>query len=175
MGLMAPGKSPFHLSQTVGCLSGMYAYTATSRAAFDTVALKNYSPALIEQALNQSIVSWRSNASDVDIHLTTIILQYWYSQGASKGGFLFSIAVEPFLPSMTARNKGGAYPHDDFLSPLNLEFAWQDASQDEFFTNGMKESAKVIFNQAVAEGQDIAGSKQIKYGNYAPADEDLKS
>jgi hypothetical protein len=102
-------------------------------------------------------------------------LQYWFNQGASKGGFIFSYAVEPFLPTMTARSKGGAYPHDDFLTPLNLDFGWLDASQDEFFINAMKESRQVIYNQAVAEGQDIAGSKQIKYGNYAAADDKLTS
>jgi hypothetical protein len=77
--------------------------------------------------------------------------------------------------TMAARSKGGAYPHDNFLTPLNLNFGWQGASNDEFFLNLMEESMQVIFKQAVAEGQDIAGEKQIKYGNYAAAATDLTS
>jgi hypothetical protein len=76
---------------------------------------------------------------------------------------------------MNARSKGGAYPHDDYLVPLNLYFAWQGVTNDKFFIDGLKESTRVIFEQAVAEGQDIAGSKQIKYGNYAAAADDLAS
>jgi hypothetical protein len=175
MHLMVPGKSCFHRWSIVGRLSSMSANTTASRTGLNTVAVKDYSPALIEQFLNQSIVSWQFSASEFDIHLIVKFLQYWSNQGASKGGLLFGFAVEPFLPNMTAKSKGGAYPHDNFLSPMNLEFSWTDASQDEFFINALKESARVIFNQAVVEGQDIAGSKQIKYGNYAAGDDTLAS
>lgn len=76
---------------------------------------------------------------------------------------------------MTARNKTAAYPHDNYLIPLNLYFAWPLELKDEFFINAIKESARVIYEQAVNEGQDIEGTKQIKYGNYALGDEDLAS
>lgn len=76
---------------------------------------------------------------------------------------------------MNARSKGGAYPHDNYLIPLNLYFAWVGESNDKFFINALEESTAVIRNQAVAEGQDIAGTKQIKYGNYAAASENLNS
>ncbi|CUA67128.1 hypothetical protein RSOLAG22IIIB_07207 [Rhizoctonia solani] len=114
-----------------------------------------YSPSLINQVLNQS---------------TT-----WGSQAALKGGAFISYDVEPFLPSMNKRSKGGAYPHDDFLAPLNLYFAWSGDSNDDWYLNALKESTRVIREQAIAEGQDIAGAKQIKYGNYASATEDLSS
>jgi hypothetical protein len=101
--------------------------------------------------------------------------QYWGTIGALHGATFISYDVEPFLPSMNARSEGGAYPHDDYLIPLNLYFAWQGSLNDDFFIGALKESTRVIFNQAVAEGQDIAGAKQIKYGNYAAAAENLTS
>jgi hypothetical protein len=76
---------------------------------------------------------------------------------------------------MNARSKGGAYPHDDFLMPLNLYFAWVSPLDDEWFHDAIEESARAIREQAIAEGQDIAGVKQIKYGNYASATENLSS
>ncbi|KAF8673628.1 fad-binding protein [Rhizoctonia solani] len=83
--------------------------------------------------------------------------------------------TKPFLPSMTKRSKGGAYPHDDFLAPLNLYYAWVGEEHDEWYQEALEESTRSIREQAIAEGQDIGGSKQIKYGNYASATEDLTS
>jgi hypothetical protein len=76
---------------------------------------------------------------------------------------------------MNARSKGGAYPHDDYLIPLNLYFAWVGEVNDKFFIDALKESTNIIYKQAVAEGQEIADSKQIKYANYAAAAEDLST
>lgn len=102
-------------------------------------------------------------------------MKYYGIKGALRGAQFISYDVEPFLPTMNTRSKGGAYPHDDFLVPLNLYFAWQGSLNDDFFINGLAESTRVIREQAIAEGQDIAGAKQIKYGNYAAAAEDLTS
>ncbi|KAJ1306265.1 hypothetical protein OPQ81_010969 [Rhizoctonia solani] len=125
------------------------------RGAFNTVSLKTYSPALIEQILNQSMT--------------------WGSQAALRAGAFISYDVEPFLPSMSTRSKGGAYPHDNFLAPLNLYFAWSNGRYDDWYLDALKESTRIIREQAIAEGQDIAGAKQIKYGNYASATEDMNS
>ncbi|EUC62597.1 FAD-dependent oxidoreductase, putative [Rhizoctonia solani AG-3 Rhs1AP] len=125
------------------------------RGAFNTVSLKAYSPSLIDQVLNQSVT--------------------WGSDAMLKSGAFISYDVESFLPSMNARSKGGAYPHDDFLAPLNLYFAWFGDAFDDWYHSALEESTRVIREQAIAEGQDIAGVKQIKYGNYAPATEDLSS
>ncbi|CAE7181737.1 unnamed protein product [Rhizoctonia solani] len=119
------------------------------RGSFNTVSLKAYSPSLIKQT--------------------------WGSLASLKGGMFISYDVEPFLPSMNKRSKGGAYPHDDFLAPLNLYFAWAGDSNDAWYLDALKESTRAIREQAIAEGQDIAGAKQIKYGNYASATEDLSS
>ncbi|KAG8710657.1 hypothetical protein FRC08_016875 [Ceratobasidium sp. 394] len=100
---------------------------------------------------------------------------YWGEKTALHGGIVVSYSVEPFLPTLITRRKGGAYLHDDFLSPLNLDWSWIGESNDAFIINSAKESLRVILDQAIAEGQDVAGAKQIKYGNYAAADEDLSS
>ncbi|CEL58450.1 hypothetical protein RSOLAG1IB_08557 [Rhizoctonia solani AG-1 IB] len=125
------------------------------RGAFNTVSVKNYSLPLLKQVLNQS-TTWGGHAS-------------------LKSGFFISYDVEPFLPSMNKRSKGGAYPHDDFLVPLNLYYAWLSESQDKWYHSTLEDSARVIREQAISEGQDIGGAKQIKYGNYASATEDLAS
>ncbi|CAE6412260.1 unnamed protein product [Rhizoctonia solani] len=127
------------------------------RGAFNTVSLKNYSQPLMDLILDQC--------------------KYW-GKAASlkwKSDLFISYDVEPFMPSMAARSKGGAYPHDNFLMPLNLYFAWVGSLDDEWFRNAIDESARIIREQAIKEGQDIAGAKQIKYGNYAAASEDLSS
>ncbi|CAE6384251.1 unnamed protein product [Rhizoctonia solani] len=127
------------------------------RAAFNTVSLKNYSQPIIEQVLNQS--------------------KYWGKQASLrfKTDLFISYDVEPFLPSMNARSKGGAYPHDDFLMPLNLYFGWVSPLDDDWFHSAIEESSRIIREQAIAEGQNIGGDKQIKYGNYASANENLSS
>ncbi|QRV97085.1 FAD-binding domain protein [Ceratobasidium sp. AG-Ba] len=122
------------------------------RGTFNTVALKAYTPALIEKIQSQITYNEASYG------------QLWSEKMLTHEGVLISFSLMPFLPSMTKRNKGGAYPHDNFLIPLNLDWTWIG-----------EESAQAIMDQAIAEGQDISGSKQIKYPNYSPADEDLKS
>ncbi|QRV84352.1 FAD-binding domain protein [Ceratobasidium sp. AG-Ba] len=131
--------------------------TYGNRGAFNTVSLKTYSRSLINQVANQSES-----------------IQYWGKRLAPQANFI-SYDVEPFLPTMSDRSKGGAYPHDDFLVPLNLYFAWQGSSNDEEFIDAMRESTDLIYRQAVAEGQDVAGAKQIKYPNYAASAESLQS
>ncbi|CAE7186855.1 unnamed protein product [Rhizoctonia solani] len=140
------------------------------RGAFNTVSLKTYSKPLIDQVLNQSIY-WGNQASLLNLK-SVLNLE---SVLNPKLGLFISYDVEPFLPSMTARSKGGAYPHDDFLMPLNLYFAWLGEHNDKWFLNALEESTRIIREQAIAEGQDIQGAKQIKYGNYAAAAEGLSS
>ncbi|CAE6425123.1 unnamed protein product [Rhizoctonia solani] len=127
------------------------------RGAFNTVSLKNYSQPIMKLVLDQC-----KNLGE-------------QASFKFKTNLFISYDVEPFLPTMSARSKGGAYPHDDFLMPLNLYFAWVSPLDDEWFHDAIEESARVIREQAIAEGQDIAGAKQIKYGNYASATENLTS
>ncbi|KAG9078078.1 hypothetical protein FRC06_008547, partial [Ceratobasidium sp. 370] len=129
--------------------------TYGTRTTFNTISLTNYSIPLLNRIQNQSM--------------------YWGGKAALHGGLLVSYSVEPFLRTLNMRSKGGAYPHDDFLVPLNLDWSWIGELNDAFFINSAKQSAQVILDQAIAEGRDVGGVKQIKYANYAAADEDLRS
>ncbi|KAG8739096.1 hypothetical protein FRC10_006136 [Ceratobasidium sp. 414] len=129
--------------------------TYGTRTTFNTISLKNYSLPLLDKIQNQST--------------------YWGEKAASHGGLLVAYSVEPFLRTLTTRSKGGAYPHDNFLVPLNLDWCWIGEANDAFFIDSARQSAQIILDQAIAEGQDVGGAKQIKYGNYAAAHEELRS
>ncbi|QRV98430.1 FAD-binding domain protein [Ceratobasidium sp. AG-Ba] len=123
------------------------------RSTFKSVSLKTYTIPLLQEIVNQARI--------------------WGNRTLQQG-VLLSYAVEPFLPSMSQRSKGGAYPHDNFLSPFNVNWYWTDESIDTTVLQSIKQSAQAVLDAAIAEGQDVAGDKQIQYGNYQPADEDLK-
>ncbi|CCO33555.1 hypothetical protein BN14_07638 [Rhizoctonia solani AG-1 IB] len=135
--------------------------------------------------VNQATADFAANVTDPKASIITtynFLLGWvlnqsttWGGHASLKSGFFISYDVEPFLPSMNKRSKGGAYPHDDFLVPLNLYYAWLSESQDKWYHSTLEDSARVIREQAISEGQDIGGAKQIKYGNYASATEDLAS
>ena len=84
-------------------------------------------------------------------------------------GLFISADVEPFNPAYFSYSTGGAYPHSSSLPilPLFLYFAWVLPTSDSFFLAAIQESAEVILNQAISEGQDVGGSNQIIYSNYA--------
>lgn len=101
------------------------------------------------------------------------------SQGGPTASGIFDsgvfITVEPFSPSYFAKSKGGAYPHDSSLPliPLFFYFAWEPSTSDEFFLSAIQESASLLLNQAIAEGQNVSGPNQIIYSNYALPDTPL--
>jgi hypothetical protein len=66
-----------------------------------------------------------------------------------------------------SHGSGSAYPPDRSraLLPLNIYFAWTDASQDSKIRAIAGESAQQITIDAVSQGQDIANAPL--YGNYA--------
>jgi hypothetical protein len=66
-----------------------------------------------------------------------------------------------------------AYPHNRFLSPLNLYFAWPLGVSDAIMHKAIKESVRVIRNAAIAEGQDL--TNLYTYPNYALGDAPLES
>jgi len=79
------------------------------------------------------------------------------------------VDAEPFNPAYFSYSKGGAYPHSSShpILPLFLYFAWALPTSDSFFTAAIQESAQVLLNQAISEGQDVGGANQIIYSNYA--------
>lgn len=115
------------------------------RGAFHSVSLNNFSLSLLQQTLNQT--------------------NYWGGIGNSHSAAIISYDVEPFLAGWGVHDSKGAYPHTTSPLPLNLYFAWTDASQDQFYANAIVESSNLLKAQAEAEGQDLSGN--YIYPNYA--------
>jgi hypothetical protein len=92
-------------------------------------------------------------------------------------GLSVTIGAEPFGSTYFSHSKGGAYPHSSSnpLLPLLLYFTWTSPTADVELHAAIKESTQTLLNAAVSEGQDIAGSKQIVYNNYALPDTPLQS
>ena len=87
-----------------------------------------------------------------------------------KLGASFAIGITPFLSSYLDKSKPGAYPHvasSNPLFPLAIQMGWQLPSDDELFVNELKSMTSAILQLAVNDGQDVGGSKQIAYPNYA--------
>jgi len=129
-----------------------------TRGLFNMIGVSKFTPSLIAQVANQSTY-WGT-------HYTT-----------SDEAVFISVDVEPFHSSYFSHSKGGAYPHDPSkpLFPLLLNYAWLLPSSDAYFKAVSKESARVLLNQAISEGQNIAGSNQIVYSNYVLPDTPLAS
>jgi len=125
--------------------------TVGTRGLFNMVGVLEFTPSIVAQAANQSA--------------------YWGGQLKSllDTDIVISVDVEPFSPNYFSYTKGGAYPHNPTLPliPLFLYFSWVLPSSDEDLLNAIKEAAQVILDQAISEGQDVGGSNQILYSNYA--------
>lgn len=90
------------------------------------------------------------------------------------GGNIFvSYDVEPFLQSVAAQSTDAAYPHSTRVLPLNLYFAWPLFISDALVKKAITDSANVIRQAAIAEGQPIADLPS--YPNYALEDAPIES
>lgn len=121
--------------------------TTNQRGAFHTVSLQRYSEPLLQQIANQS---------------------HYYGTQLFKSGTFFSYDVEPFLSTyghIANTNGGSAWPHGTSPLPLNLYFAWISPFDDEYYKKALLSTAKVLTDQAKAEGQDF--SSFTLYPNYA--------
>ncbi len=88
----------------------------------------------------------------------------------SKPGAFFAFDIEPFLPTYLDNSQGGAYPHmasSNPVFPMDIEFSWALSSDDEIFINQIQLTTSNLLQMAINQGQDIGGSKQILYPNYA--------
>ena len=124
-----------------------------SRGAFQSVSLTELTPSILNQIVNQTL-----------FYGTTALL---------GGGIFVSYAVEPFLRSAYSHATDSAWPHSQYLSPLNLYFAWPLGLSDTIFLKAIKDSANSIRAQAIAEGQKLDGLPT--YSNYAIAGSSLQS
>jgi len=131
--------------------------TSGTRAVFSSIGVLELTPSLVAQVANQSKY-WGAN-------LATLL----------DTGLFISVDVEPFHPSYFSHSKGGAYPHSPSLPllPLFVYFAWALPTSDPYFLAAIKESTRVLLDQAAAEGQNVIGDNQIVYSNYALPDTPL--
>ncbi|KAI0340262.1 FAD-binding domain-containing protein [Trametopsis cervina] len=120
-----------------------------NRAVFNTVSLLKITPQILDSIVNET-VSWGAK-------LTT----------ATSG--IVSYDVEPFLSTLFSKGSNSAYPPDRSraLLPLNVYFAWADATQDNVMRAAAVQSAQQLTTEAVSQGQNIANLGL--YGNYAIA------
>lgn len=98
---------------------------------------------------------------------------YLNSTLGSKDGVYLVAGVEPLLSTYLNKSQGGAYPHISSPTPLVpffLTFCWGSPSDDGVFIDALKSSYNTMFQVALDDGQDIGGSKQIIYPNYAGDD-----
>ncbi|KDQ56646.1 hypothetical protein JAAARDRAFT_194628 [Jaapia argillacea MUCL 33604] len=123
--------------------------TAGERGIFNTVPILEYTPALIDVIVNETV--------------------YWGTQLSLSTGDFISYDIEPFQPSFLSfgSTSTAAYPPDrsqPYL-PLNIYYAYASALSDQTFWDAATESASYIKSQAIAEGQNVANAPS--YGNYA--------
>ncbi|KAI0030481.1 FAD-binding domain-containing protein [Vararia minispora EC-137] len=124
------------------------------RAAFTSVSVLQYTPAILQLVTNMTI-EWGARLALTD---------------ASP---FISFDIEPFDPSLFSYGAPSAYPPDRSrgLMPTNLYFSWQSDKSDDFIIGVMKNLADDIRAAAVAESQDVEDA--FIYGNYAPSDTPL--
>lgn len=72
-----------------------------------------------------------------------------------------------------SKSTDSAWPHSNYLSPLNLYFAWPLGLSDAIFYKAIADSKAAIIAAAEAEGQDL--SQLYTYPNYALATDSLES
>ncbi|CAF2522558.1 unnamed protein product [Rotaria sp. Silwood2] len=57
---------------------------------------------------------------------------------------------------------------------VEYEFGWESSSDNNAFIDGLKSTTNTILQAALDDGQDIGGSKQIRYPNNALGDTPLE-
>ncbi|KAN0062193.1 hypothetical protein ACQY0O_005373 [Thecaphora frezii] len=123
------------------------ALEAGHRGLFHSVMFERYSKPILDQIANQT--------------------QYYSKQMVRHSGSLVSYDIEPFL-KYRERTKEAAWPHSNDALPLNLYFSWDNAADDAFWLGAIKESARVLTQQAKDEGQKI--DEFWLYPNYLVKD-----
>jgi hypothetical protein len=88
----------------------------------------------------------------------------------SKIGAVLVCSIEPFLSTYLNNSQGGAYPHiasSTPVFPFPIQFSWALESDDEIFINEIESTRDALLQMVINQGQDVGGSKQILYPNYA--------
>jgi len=125
----------------------MYVYFFSSRTT--TVSITSISNRFVQGLVNEAI------------HLNGTL--------GRRSGASIVFGIEPFISTYLDKSEGDGYPHSSSsnpLFPLLIAFNWDSSSDDEMFVNEVKSTFDVVLQLAL-DGQDVRGSKQILYSNYA--------
>ncbi|PFH53329.1 hypothetical protein AMATHDRAFT_55211 [Amanita thiersii Skay4041] len=124
--------------------------TFGQRNAFNTVPILEYSSDMINAIANETM--------------------FWTRELSNKTATLLSYAIEPFLSSIPAFNKGAtsAYPPDRsrVLSPFDISYSWLSGTYDNDFYLALRQSAAQLRAVAMEYGQNAVGNAAV-YPNYA--------
>ena len=149
------------------------ALSCAIRGAFSCVSLQRLTPSLLNVIQGQAEVGSHLNPTILFLIIRYSpydVTQYYTNASANA---LITYDVEPFVSNWTSHATPSAWPHNKFLSPLNLYFAWPLPQSDQFFLKAIEDTKAVIVKAAKAEGQDL--SDIYSYPNYALGTDSLES
>ena len=118
--------------------------TGNTRGLFHTVSVKNLTLPIMNQVINQT--------------------KYW-SAHLLRSGVFVSYDVEPFAYDYSRNAVDSAWPHTSNGLPINLYYTWTLAADDAYFHAAAIESARVLTDTAIADGQQL--DDVTLYPNYA--------
>lgn len=114
------------------------------RGAFHSTNVVSFSKPVLQQIANQTL--------------------FWGKVGEAHSAAFISYDIEPFMP-YSQHTIDAPYLHSNNPLPVNLFFAWDDASQDNFWHAAMIDSVRLIQDAARQDGQDV--DQFYTYPNYA--------
>lgn len=131
--------------------------TTGIRNSFSTVPIVEYTPAVIDAIINQTMIQGKALAQ--------------------KSAVVVSHSIESFTPGFLSHGlTGTAYPPDRVhaFSPFFINYAWVSQAFDNDFNTAMTEAQVAIRNVATSEsiGKQAAQFASL-YPNYAPSNTPL--
>ena len=120
--------------------------TGNTRGLFHTVSVKNLTLPIMMQVINQT--------------------KFWGTRLLRSDTFI-SYDVEPFAFDYSRNAIDSAWPHNSNGLPINIYYAWALPTDDDFYHAAAIESARVLTETAIADGQQLDGLSL--YPNYALA------
>ncbi|TFK33518.1 FAD dependent oxidoreductase, partial [Crucibulum laeve] len=111
-------------------------FPVDQRTLFHSVSMLQFSPTISEVIRNETV--------------------FWGEFLKDKSASVVSYAIEPFHPGIYAHNTTAtAFPADRSIPfyPYIIWFCWKDPAMDDVFYDAARQSAEVIADAAIAEGQ----------------------
>ena len=145
------------------------------RGVFSCISLERLTPTILKVIQKQAEVGsylYPPILSFISVTHTTTIQHYGTTELLGPG-FTIAYTIEPFIRKWTSHATKSAWPHDRFISPTNLYFAWPLSSSDSILHKALADTKAAIVKAAENEGQNL--SNIYTYANYALATDSLKS